>query len=98
MSQERSGDSFEPVALEDYRTLARASIPPAVFDYIDSGAGDETTCRANRRDLDDIALLPLCMRDVSAPQLAMSVLGRSFRFPIGFSPTAFHRLVHRDGE
>lgn len=98
MSQEPNGDSIEPVALEDYRTLARAAIPPAVFDYIDSGAGDEITYRANRRDLDRISLLPLCMRDVSAPELAMAVLGHSFRFPLGFSPTAFHRLVHRDGE
>jgi (S)-2-hydroxy-acid oxidase/4-hydroxymandelate oxidase len=92
-----SGD-IKPVALEDYRTLARALLPPAVFDYIDAAAGDEITHRANRRDLDDLALLPLSMRDVSAPELAIHVLGRSFRFPIGFSPTAFHRLVHPDGE
>jgi (S)-2-hydroxy-acid oxidase/4-hydroxymandelate oxidase len=98
MSQEPSGDSIEPVTLEDFRALARASIPPAVFDYIDCGAGDELTYRANRRDLDRLSLLPLCMRDVSAPELAMAVLGHSFRFPIGLSPTAFHRLVHRDGE
>jgi (S)-2-hydroxy-acid oxidase/4-hydroxymandelate oxidase len=85
-------------ALEDYRTLARAAIPPDVFDYIDGGAGDEITCRANRCDLDRLSLLPLCLRDVSAPQLATRALGRSIPFPIGFSPTAFHRLVHPDGE
>jgi len=73
-------------------------LTPEVFDYIDGGAGDETTCRANRQDLDRLSLLPLCLRDVSTPKLAMSVLGRSMRFPIGFSPTAFHRLVHPDGE
>jgi (S)-2-hydroxy-acid oxidase/4-hydroxymandelate oxidase len=86
------------VTLADYRTLARATLTPAVFDYIDCGACDEITQRANRQDIDRIALLPLCMRDVSAPTLAMTALDHVFRLPIGFSPTAFHRLVHRDGE
>jgi isopentenyl diphosphate isomerase/L-lactate dehydrogenase-like FMN-dependent dehydrogenase len=94
----RSGGCNTPVALEDYRTLARASMLPEVFTYIDSGAGDEITCRANRRDLDSLSLLPLCLRDVSAPNLAIEVFGKSFHFPIGFSPTAFHRLVHPEGE
>lgn len=85
-------------ALEDYRAAARALLPPAVFAYIDAAAGDEITHRANRRDLDDLAFLPLSMRDVSAPELAIHVLGCSFRSPVGFSPTAFHRLVHPDGE
>jgi isopentenyl diphosphate isomerase/L-lactate dehydrogenase-like FMN-dependent dehydrogenase len=95
---ESSGGCITPVVLEDYRTLARASIPSEVFTYIDSGAGDEITSQANRRDLDGLAVLPLCLRDVSEPKLAMDVLGWSFRFPIGFSPTAFHRLVHPEGE
>src|SRR5262249_48055974 len=86
------------VTLEDYRTRARGELPAAVFDYIDSGAGDEITQRAKRRDLDGLALVPLSMRDVSSPDVAMTALGRAFRAPIGFSPTAFHRLVHPDGE
>lgn len=89
---------MSPVTLDDYRLLAQAMLSPAVFDYIDAAAGDEITHRANRRDLDDLALLPLAMRDVSAPELGIRVLGDSFRFPVGFSPTAFHRLVHPDGE
>jgi isopentenyl diphosphate isomerase/L-lactate dehydrogenase-like FMN-dependent dehydrogenase len=92
------GEPLRPIVLDDYRALARTLLPAAVFDYIDSGAGDEVTCRVNRRDLDGLMLVPLCMRDVSAPTLTMDVLGRSFRVPIGFSPTAFHRLVHADGE
>jgi 4-hydroxymandelate oxidase len=93
-----AGATITPVALEDYRTLAHAAIPPDVFSYIDSGAGDEVTCRANRRDLDELAILPLCLRDVSQPTLELHALGCTFRSPIGFSPTAFHRLVHPEGE
>jgi isopentenyl diphosphate isomerase/L-lactate dehydrogenase-like FMN-dependent dehydrogenase len=92
------GGCVSPVTLEDYRTLAHASLRSDVFGYIDSGAGDEITCRANRRDLDALAFLPLCLRDVSAPDLSTRVLGRSVPVPLGFSPTAFHRLVHPEGE
>src|SRR5688572_1513682 len=87
-----------PVKLDDFRILARARLPLDIFDYIDGGACDEITSRANRRDLDEIRLLPLCLRNVSELDLSMDLLGRSFGYPIGFSPTAFHRLVHEGGE
>ncbi|TXK39002.1 alpha-hydroxy acid oxidase [Nonomuraea sp. C10] len=87
-----------PPSLDDFRTLARERLPAGVFDYIDGGACDEITSRANRRDLDGIRLLPLCLRDVADLDLRTSLLGHSFGFPVGFSPTAFHRLVHESGE
>jgi len=93
-----AGSGAAIVTLEDYRALARAAMPEDVFSYIDSGAGDEVTCRANRSDLDALSLRPLCARDVSAPAIEIQALGSTFAAPIGFSPTAFHRLVHADGE
>lgn len=87
-----------PVSLDDYRIAARRVLSRDVFDYIDAGAGDGITSRANRRDLARLAWLPLCLRDVSEPKFGMKVLGRTFSMPVGFSPTAFHRLVHPQGE
>jgi (S)-2-hydroxy-acid oxidase/4-hydroxymandelate oxidase len=93
------GPAEKPIVkLDDFRTTARHALAPEVFDYIDCGAADGITRRANRRDFDAIRLLPLSMRDVSRPELATELLGASFRLPIGFSPTALHRLVHKDGE
>ena len=86
------------VCISDFRALAKAKIPSDVFDYIDCGAGDEITVHANRRDLDDVRLLPLSLRDVSEPDLSIDLLDRPFAAPLGFSPTAFHRLVHAGGE
>lgn len=87
-----------PVCLEDFRALAQMRLPPDIFDYIDCGAGNEITRHANQCDLDNIRLRPLCLRDVAAPSLSIDLLGQAFCSPIGFSPTAFHRLVHADGE
>jgi len=86
------------VNLDDMKARARARLSTDVFDYIDSGACDEITRERNRRDLDDIRLRPLCLRDVSTLDLSATFLGRRFRSPVGFSPTAFHRLVHEEGE
>lgn len=96
--QEESHTCESPVKLEDFRSLAKARLSLDIFDYIDGGACDEITIHANRRDLDEIRLLPLCLRDVRELDLSMNLLGHTFRFPIGFSPTAFHRLVHEAGE
>jgi isopentenyl diphosphate isomerase/L-lactate dehydrogenase-like FMN-dependent dehydrogenase len=91
----RSGERI--VKLDDFRLLAKKKLPPAVFDYIDCGACDEITSHANQRDFDDIKLLPLSLRDVSNLDLSVTILGQSFDSPIGFSPTAFHTLVHKRG-
>src|SRR5690242_16554062 len=87
-----------PVTLTDFKTLARARLPASVFDYLECGACDEITRRANRRDLSAIRLVPRCLRDVSTPDLSQCLLGQFCSVPVGFSPTAFHRLVHEEGE
>jgi isopentenyl diphosphate isomerase/L-lactate dehydrogenase-like FMN-dependent dehydrogenase len=89
----------EPILdLDRLRSQARRHLPREIFDYLDGGAGREKTCRANQRDLDAITLLPLVMRDVSCPDLGTLLLGRRIPVPVGFSPTALHRLVHPEGE
>ena len=37
------------VTVEDYRSIARAAVPPDVWDYYEGGAGDEWTLAENRR-------------------------------------------------
>lgn len=87
-----------PIKIDDLRALAKRRLPSGIFDYIDCGACDEITTSANRRDLDEITVFPLCLRNVGELDLSIALLGHSFGFPIGFSPTAFHRLVHERGE
>lgn len=94
---ERTSASL-PVNIADFRALAQARMPSTTFDYIECGACDELTKAANRRDLDNIRLLPLCLRDVEHVDLSVRLLDRHHLFPVGFSPTAFHRLAHPDGE
>jgi isopentenyl diphosphate isomerase/L-lactate dehydrogenase-like FMN-dependent dehydrogenase len=85
-------------SLEDYRLAARAVLDTSVYDYIEGGAGDEITTRANREDLARLMLKPLAMRDVADIDTRWAWRGRTFALPLGFSPTALHRMVTADGE
>ena len=49
----------------DYRELARRRLPRQLFDYIDGGAYEEATMRANVSDLERLLLRQVVLRDVS---------------------------------
>lgn len=89
---------MQPVSVSDYRQLAQAKLPPAVFDFIDSGACDEITKRNNKAAFDNIRLKPLCLRDISNCCLKTQIFNQELSLPLFIAPTAFHQLLDKDGE
>jgi L-lactate dehydrogenase (cytochrome) len=85
-------------SIEDLRGIARRRIPRALFDYIDRGSYDELTWRRNRDDLRALALRQRVMVDVSRLTTATTVLGQSWKLPVGLAPTGLTGFFHRDGE
>jgi len=81
--------------LED---LARAKVPRPAFDYIAGGADDEVSLHRNREAYGKWALRPRVLVDVSSCDTSTTVLGQPVSMPILVAPTAFHGLVHPDGE
>lgn len=77
---------------------AREALEPASYDYIAGGAEDEASLRRNRGAFDRWALRPRVLVDVSQRDLTTTVLGTEVSLPVLVAPTAFHRLVHEDGE
>ena len=88
----------DPVCLADYEPLARERMARAAFDYIAGGAGDEITLRWNREAFDRIKLRPRILIDVSKIGTSIRLFDRELDFPILLAPTAFHRVVHPEGE
>lgn len=85
-----------PGSISDYRELARRRIPRQLFDYIDGGAYDEATMRANVDDLADIALRQRVMRDVSQLDMSVNVLGQDLAMPVVLSPVGLAGMfAHR---
>jgi isopentenyl diphosphate isomerase/L-lactate dehydrogenase-like FMN-dependent dehydrogenase len=86
------------INLADPERLAAERLEPGVLGYFAGGAGDEETLLENREAWRRWRLLPRVRRDISAVTTATEVLGEPVSAPILVAPTAFHRLLHPDGE
>jgi L-lactate dehydrogenase (cytochrome) len=75
-----------PATVLDYRERARRRLPRQLFDYIDGGAYEESTMRANVGDLQRILLRQIVMRDVSTREQACEVLGQKLALPVILAP------------
>jgi L-lactate dehydrogenase (cytochrome) len=83
--------------IADLRTAARARLPRMVFDYIDGGAEDERTLRANVARFADYALTWDVLCDIHHIGTATTVLGAQTSLPFFICPTAASRLFHPVG-
>ena len=89
---------MKPVAIADYRALARARLPRFLFEYIDGGASDEVTLARNRADLAGITLRQRVLRDVSARDVGTTLFGRRLAMPVILGPVGLAGLNARRGE
>ena len=78
--------------------MAKRRLPPVVFDYIDGGAEDEITLRANERVFSDVTFRPRQCVDTPAPDLRTTVLGTTFDVPFLLAPLGFCRMFYPRGE
>jgi L-lactate dehydrogenase (cytochrome) len=77
----------------DYRELARRRLPRQLFDYVDGGAYDEATLRANVSDLERVLLRQVVMKDVSTREQAVEVLGQRLELPLILAPVGLAGML-----
>jgi isopentenyl diphosphate isomerase/L-lactate dehydrogenase-like FMN-dependent dehydrogenase len=94
----RSVASPRVVNIEDLRRAAKRRLPQVVFDYIDGGAEDERTLRANYRAFEEVKFRPRCAIETPACDLRVSVLGQSLSMPLILAPVGSSRLMYPRGE
>jgi L-lactate dehydrogenase (cytochrome) len=82
----------------DYRELARRRLPRQLFDYIDGGAYEEATMRANVADLKRVLLRQIVMRDVSTRDQSSEVLGQKLALPVILAPVGLAGMFARRAE
>jgi len=90
--------TFTFTNLLELEEMARAKIPRGTFDYIAGGAEDEISLRRNREAYVRWALRPRVLMDVSKRDTSTTVLSTRISTPVLVAPTAFHALVHPEGE
>jgi len=86
------------VSIDDFRECARRRLPRALFDYIDGGAGDEETLRANQADFARLTFRPKTLVDVGNRDQSTTVLGQPVAAPIILAPTGFTGMFWPRGE
>jgi L-lactate dehydrogenase (cytochrome) len=82
----------------DYREAARRKLPPFLFDYIDGGAGSETTLQANQHDLSSIALRQGVLRNVGSLSLETELFREPLAMPVILGPVGLSGMYARRGE
>jgi L-lactate dehydrogenase (cytochrome) len=87
-----------PATALDYRELARRRLPRQLFDYVDGGAYEEATMRANVADLQDVLLRQIVMRDVSSRDHSVELLGQRLSMPVILAPVGLGGMFARRGE
>jgi 4-hydroxymandelate oxidase len=91
-----TGAAFACVA--DYEAAARGRMTPMAWEYVAAGTADEITLGWNESAYREIKLRNKVLVDVSKIDTAMQLFGQQMAHPILLAPTAYHKLVHEDGE
>lgn len=85
-------------SISDLRDLAQRRLPRSVFEFIDGGAGDERTLRANSDDLAKLRVMPRVGVNVSERTTRATIMGRSCALPLILAPTGLAGLYWPKGE
>src|SRR3984893_13194409 len=84
--------------IEDLRRAAKRRLPRVVFDYIDGGAEDEWTLRANCRAFEAVTFRPRCAVAVPTCDLRTVVFGTRLPVTVIHAPVGSSRLIYPRGE
>lgn len=85
----------EPAALE---AAAQRRMTPEAWSYVDGGAGQQKTVRANLDAFDRHRIVPRMLVDVEHRDLSVELFGRRLPAPLLFAPIGVLEMAHRDAE
>jgi 4-hydroxymandelate oxidase len=84
--------------LRRHRETAATTLDPEALDYVATGSGEEVSLPEAERAWRAVRLLPHVLRDVSAVDTRVTVLGDAMNAPIVVASTAYQLLAHSSGE
>src|SRR5262245_15632341 len=84
--------------IEDLRQLAKKRVAKAIFDYVDRGAYDEATLRANRADLEALKFRQRVAVNVDDRSTRSTMVGHDVAMPVALAPVGLTGLNWADGE
>ncbi|CAH0003690.1 unnamed protein product [Clonostachys byssicola] len=94
-----SAEDSDILTIKDLAAIGAKRVPQIYNEYFSGGAGEEAT--SVRDNVDAFArykLRPRVLKDVGDVDLTWSLFDIKTAGPLGFSPSAAHKLAHPDGE
>ncbi len=91
---ERPEDALDVFELE---ATAYKKVPVAHFAYMETGADEGGTVRANRQDIGKFAIRSRRLRDVRTVDANVSMYGAKYNWPFFFCPVGGPAAQHADG-
>jgi L-lactate dehydrogenase (cytochrome) len=89
---------MKPYNITTWREAARRKLPQAIFDYIDGGAEDEVTMRANSSSFSDVRLRYRIHEDQAPVDLTTTLCGLPMTMPVMISPIGNVGMIHPSGD
>lgn len=96
--QYKLSSSPGPITIEDYRRLARRAVPDMVWAYVDYGAEEMATLRANREAFGRYALRTRVLTGNEGTELSVTVGGETISLPVLLAPVGLVGINHWTGE
>ncbi len=87
-----------PATSQDYRRLANARLPRFLSDYVEGGAGDEQTLRANEAAWAGVVLRQRVLVDVDGVDTTTTLGGQACTMPLVLAPLGLAGMLARRGE
>ncbi|HEX7219571.1 MAG TPA: alpha-hydroxy acid oxidase [Burkholderiales bacterium] len=84
--------------VDDLREISKKRCARAIFDYVDRGSYSEATLRANRADLESLALRQRVGIDVDRRSTRSTMIGEPVAMPVALAPVGLTGLNWADGE
>ncbi|MGV8923069.1 MAG: L-lactate dehydrogenase [Thermomonas sp.] len=87
-----------PVTAGDFREQARSRLPRFLFDYLDGGATDEHSLRANETAWRDVTLRQRVLVDVDQVDTRTTLGGQACAMPVVLAPVGLAGMMAQRGE
>lgn len=86
-----------PMDFPGWEAAAREAMTPEVWSYVSSGAGDETTQRANAAAFATWGIVPRMLRGAADRDLGVELFGRRLPTPLLLAPVGVIGICEREG-
>ncbi|KAJ4241532.1 hypothetical protein NW757_012231 [Fusarium falciforme] len=94
------GQTWDPKVhtIADLQQLGSAKLPKIYRDYYNEGAMDLITLKDNEEAYNRYKIRPRILSNVDNIDISGDIFGCKTALPLGFAPSAMHRLAHPEGE